>query len=376
MAPQTAPSSIAMALAGMSASVDIPKPRAGVTSAARDGPRSGQPAMLPTPPNSISPNLPPHSLKHRGGKHQRSPSVDAFPVDSDIDLGDSAHHPSSRPAGRDLDSAGAITPALLAEYHLPNMLLDQGPLAIRHLMGYLTTSVPGFSRIPPAKARRLIVAALESRGANSGGSPGDVIFEKVGWGRWDARRRGEPSREQLSPPASLSTSSPYQGMQIPKSTGKDLGVYRASMAGDSAAFSFSETGYGEDVNMLEDEADKMSLDGDARDCSSSEAPEDDVLDENWGEDDITDEEDWAHIGAAALRARTLNGGGGFVGSHVVAQRQQLPQLRGGGPAFSTLTKSAPHNFPLQPGGLSIPEGVVNDKEERVAVEALLRLGSM
>lgn len=379
MGPQTATSSIAMALAGQTASVDVPKPRQGLTSAERDHPRSGQPAMLPTPPNSISPTLPPHSVKHRSARHAHSSSFDAFPVDSDIDLGDTAEHVNnhgqSRLAGKDLDSVGAISPALLARYHLPSILLDQGPLPIRHLMGCLTTSVPGFSRIPPAKARRLIVAALECSGSEGGGPQGDVVFEKVGWGRWDARRRGEPSRDhQLSPPSSLSNSLPQQSMQIPSKSAWNrvpMSTYGASMADDSAAFSFSEMGYGgEDVNMLEDEADKMSLDGDAHDnCSSSEAPEEDVLGDDWGEDDITDEEDWAHMGAAALRARSLNGGGGFVGSHVVSQQRQLPQLRGG-PVPSTLAKSAP----IHPG-VSVPDGVVNDKEERAAVEALLRLGS-
>ena len=127
--------------------------------------------------------------------------------------------------------------------------------------------------------------------------------------------------------------------------------------------------------MFEDEADKMSLDGDLNGYCSSEAPEEDIPDEDWGEDDITDEEDWAHIGAAGLRARSLNGGGGFVGSH--AAQKPPSQLRGGGPASSTLAKAAPHGLPIQQTTFfSLPEGAVNDKEERAAVEALLRLGSM
>lgn len=364
-----------MALAGKSASVDIPQPRSGVTSAAQETSRSGRPAMLPTPPNSISPTLPPHSFK-RGGRRARSSSLDAH-VESDIDLGDPAEDAKNGQSqlGNDLDSVGAITPDMLAKYHLPNILLDQGPLALRHVMGYLTTSVPGFSRIPAAKARRLIVSALEGRGAG-GGLQGEVIFEKVGWGRWDARRRGEPSRDQqLSPPSSISNSYPRHSMQIPNKKRESLSAYGASV-GDSTAFSYSEMGYGgDDVNMLEDEADKMSLDGDARNDSSSEAPDDDIVDDDWGEEDVTDEEDWAHIGAAALRARSLNGGGGVVGSHV-AQKQQLSQLRGGGPTSSTLAKSAPHGISIQQTGLSLPNGVVHDQEEHAAVEALLRLGSM
>lgn len=369
MGSQTATSNIAMALAGKTASVDIPKPRAGVDAAGRRASRSGHPAMLPTPPNSISPTLAPQSFKNRGARHPCSPSVD-----SDIDLGDIAEdaEDQGQAAGPGLDSVGAITPGMLAKYHLPNVLLDQGPLPIRHIMSYLTTFVPGFSRIPPAKARRLVVAALESR-SNGVGLQGDVIFEKVGWGRWEARRGGEPSRtHQPSPPSSLSNSLPHRSMQIPGNSAWK----RNSLGGDSAFFSYSEMGYGggEDMDMLEDEADKMSLDGDAPAYCSSEAPEEDIQDEDWGEDDITDEEDWAHIGAAGLRARSLNGGGGFVGIH--AAQKPPSQLRGGGPSSSTLTKAAPDRMPTQQHGLSFPEGVVNGKEERAAVEALLRLGSM
>ena len=66
---------------------------------------------------------------------------------------------------------------MLAKYHLPDIMLSHGPLAIRHIMGYLTTSVPGFAGIPPAKARRLVVGALEGRGGEGGGVDGDVEFE-------------------------------------------------------------------------------------------------------------------------------------------------------------------------------------------------------
>ena len=77
------------------------------------------------------------------------------------------------------------------------------PLAIRHIMGYLATSVPGFAAIPPTKARRLVVASLERSGGDPGLPHGGVVFEKVGWGRWDARRRGQPPRARAgSPPES------------------------------------------------------------------------------------------------------------------------------------------------------------------------------
>ena len=360
--PQTSVSSIAMALAGKTASVDIPKPRIGAT---HDSSRT-----LPTPPNSISPTLHPHVAfgnKERPGAYskQGSPSLATSHPDSDLDLGDDGqgHH--------GLGSTGTITPAMLAKHHLPEIMLHQGPLAIRHLMGCLTTSVPGFSRIPPAKARRLVVAALEGRGCEQqgGGKNGDVVFEKVGWGRWDARQAGEPSRHnqflEPSPPSSLPNSFQQQGVAIPARR-ENWSLYGTSVTGDSAVFSYSEE-YGKhrDVSMFEDEADKMSLDGEEANeyCSSSEAPDDEIADDAWGEEDVTDEEDWAQIGADALRARSLNGGG-----FVDPKRQNM---RGGGPASSNLAKSVPHNVPIQQLGFNLPK----DREERAAVEALLRLGS-
>ncbi|EAW08200.1 uncharacterized protein ACLA_029280 [Aspergillus clavatus NRRL 1] len=374
MAPQTATSSIAMALAGKTASVDIPKPRSGFSSAGRGSLRPGHPAMLPTPPNSISPTLPPQTFKQRAVALPGSPPLATSHEESDLDLGDAiGGQTQSAIAAHGLDTVGEITPGMLAKYHLPEIMLNQGPLAIRHVMAYLTTSVPGFSRIPPAKARRIVVAALEGRGNDSGGQDGDVIFEKVGWGRWDARRRGEPLRSAshlaVSPPASFSNSFSQRGMMIP--TRRDSHPYGSSMTGDSAVFSYTEREYGGhgDLSMLEHEADKMSLDGEEREyCSSSEAPDDEIPDGDWNEEDITDEEDWAQIGAAALRARSLNGTGGFVNG-------PSPLLRGGGPAPSSLAKSAPRHIPIQQLGFSVPDGMVGDREERAAVEALLRLGS-
>lgn len=396
MAPQTTTSSIGMALAGKTASVDIPKPRdAGFGPGAHRDTRSGQPGMLPTPPNSISPSLPPQGFKHQRLNLPESPPNAPLHVESDIDLQDAVEHAKSqdqpqhgslRSALNGLDSTGAITPGMLAKHHLPDILLNHGPLAIRHIMGYLTTSVPGFSGIPPAKARRLVVSALEGRGSGGegGGVDGDVIFEKVGWGRWDARRRGQPARDRHttnSPPSSVPNS--YQrGMRIPNNsswTRENAPHYGTSMTGESAIFSHSEAEYGEheDVTMLEHEADKMSLDGDMRDyCSSSEAPDDDGVDGEWDDADVTDEEDWAQIGAAALRARSLNSGGIVHGNNFAVHSKQQPYQRsGGGPASSALAKSVPGRIPIQHIGFTFPDGV-GDMEERAAVEALLRLGSM
>ncbi|KAK2812545.1 hypothetical protein FQN50_001189 [Emmonsiellopsis sp. PD_5] len=413
MATRPASSSIAMALAGKTASVEIPKPRDTGFFNARDSfaavhphqDRHGQPGMLPTPPNSLSPNMNPHGFKRRSDLPGSPPYVPLH-VDSDIDLQDAVDHANSQDQNQHTplvaealsslagsDSAGAISPGMLAKYHLPEILLSHGPLAIRHIIGYLTTSVPGFSRIPPAKARRVVVGALEGRGngGEGAGVDGDVEFEKVGWGRWDARRRNHAPKHHnggapASPPGSVPSSYSHDKIQIP--AGREArdrpGQYGSSMAGDSAVFSHSDFDYGdhEDVTMLEHEADKMSLDGDDQGyCSSSETPDDDLpIDGDWDEADLTDEEDWAQIGAAALRARSFpSGSGGGQNMHndsLAARSKGRTRGHGGGPSYSALTKSVPGGIPIQHVDFSLPDGVGGDLQERAAVEALLQLGSM
>jgi Putative Sin3 binding protein len=403
----------AIAFTGMTASVDIPN------NIARDGDGSAKAGLLtaasgktmpsgnglnglPTPPNSISPSLPPHAFKSRviapPGTLPTSPEVD-----SDIDLQDAQNHqyPLQRQHGfavanneglAGLDASGAITPTLLSKHHLPEILLAHGPLAIRHVMGYLTTSVPGFSGIPPAKARRLVVGALEGRGngGEGGGVNGDVIFEKVGWGRWDARLRGQPPRESrgiqqsqlvgnsnLSPPGSVPSS--YSQLSVGalaihggRSGWTATGQPSASWGRDSAIFSHdeeSEAAYPHDVTMLDDVADKMSLDGDES-CSSSEAP-DEPLDDDMGDD--TDDEDWAQMGPAALRQGSVSASNGYLSTNV--------QKRGG--SSVAMAKSMPpqfNNYNFQQSqkhtGFSSGFGAGSDSQEREAIEALLRLGSV
>ncbi|KAK2592902.1 DNA-binding proteins Bright/BRCAA1/RBP1 and proteins containing BRIGHT domain [Conoideocrella luteorostrata] len=309
---------------------------------------------LPTPPNSISPALPAHGLKAQLQKAKLEP------IDSDLDLQDNAssHARSLSPAA--LESAGAITGVMLAKYHLPEILLNHGPLAIRHIMGYLTTSVPGFSGIPPTKARRLVVGALEGRG-EGGGVDGDVEFEKVGWGRWDARRRGMASRDrQGTPPSSY-------GSGIPISMKGGRGA-RDSLGEDAFQFSHDDN----DIHMLlETEADKMSLDGSAS-ASCSEAPDDDVV-MNDDPEDVTDDEDWAAMGAAALRAESYP-------NMVAAQSDgtlRSPNFApvGGLRPFSVSSGMARPPQPTTNLDLSTLAGA-SDAQEREAVEALLRLGSV
>ncbi|KIW67852.1 hypothetical protein PV04_07073 [Phialophora macrospora] len=397
MAPTTV-SALGMALHGKSASVDIPKPRDAVK--ARDNftavpaktSSKKRPGMLPTPPNSISPNLPPRGHRRRDSSNHGPVSPKSPAVDSDIDLQDALDKSQTTALSAealdglgDLDSAGAITPGMLAKHHLPDILLSHGPLAIRHILGYLTTSVPGFSRITSAKARRLVVAALEGKGSEGVGRDGDVVFEKVGWGRWDARLKGQPARERrgsnITPPGSLPSSYSQAGLHVPaqrswRTGSENLGT---SYTGNSAVFSHSEMDY-EDQDMLEHEADKMSLDGDEDGYVSSVAPE--PFDEDLGDGDITDEEDWASIGAAALRARSLPKSGRSVSGpgrlyQPIATYSYRPRYRSKTPADVArsapvkqlpLNNSTPFAFPSSAG--------VNDSQERAAIEALLSLGSM
>ena len=362
----SAPSTIGMAYA-----VDIPK----LANNGRDTFTGVAANKLPTPPSSVSPNLP-----HAGDKHGH--------VDSDLDLQDKPRQLNAEALDSlgDLDSVGVISPGLLAKHHLPDILLAHGPLAIRHIMGYLTTSVPGFSRITSAKARRLVVAALEGRGNTSeaGASHGQVEFEKVGWGRWDAKMRGQPSRNRqivnLSPPNSVPSSYALSA-RLAQTPASDR--FAPTYTGKSAVFSQSEAEYGEreDTSMEENEADKMSLD--ERDDGYVSSEPEILMDEDLGEGDATDEEDWQSIGAEALRARSLP-----VGARTLPRKGHLyqpiadyaipakrPRLASYQPATDSLLPPIQtptfhsHNLNFA------PTTSVND-QDREAVEALLRLGSM
>lgn len=316
---------------------------------------------LPTPPNSISPGLAPHGLRAQLLKANLDATVPAFDLHG---VGSNGHYDTAAHAGfgspPDDDPAGPLTPATLAKYHLPDILLNNGPLAIRHITGQLM-DVPGFASIPPAKARRLIVAALEGRGTGGvlGGVTGDVIFEKVGWGRWDARRRGQQPREAAT--QSVPGASPHMS-GIPFTGGATWSNERTRIAGgeslsrdDSPVFSHDDRGF----YMHDDPADNMSLDGSGS-ASCSEAPEDMPLDDP---EDLTDEEDWAAIGAAGLRATSASytNSAGWPNSYGCRFRStgmaKVPQL-------SAIDYAALAQGAARP-----------DAQEREAIEALLQLGS-
>ena len=82
---------------------------------------------------------------------------------------------TSSPEG--IATANEITPNRIA-----NILLNEGPLPIRHLTGHLIKQVPLFGNLSLSKQRRLIMSSLES-----GDIENNCIFEKIGWGQWEAK---------------------------------------------------------------------------------------------------------------------------------------------------------------------------------------------
>lgn len=339
---------------------------------------------LPTPPTSISPSLAPvHGFKLSNSLRDCQGATDSD-VDSDIGVANvSALAPvdGGHSLGHRLiaEAAGAINPALLAKYHLPGILLQHGPLAIRHLTAHLISNIPGFSSIPPAKQRRLVVGALEGRGGVSGsegeagGVNGDVIFEKVGWGRWDARTKGDPPRDRegtasrgLSPSSVLSTTYGVKSNGMFRSNGLLSATamnHSTSYTGESGIFVQSEEEasdhFYEDPEAIEqdgNEVDMMSLD---EHNSSGASEEEDA--------DMTDEEDWAQMGAAMLRRQAgspITSEGCLSGSPAV----------GYGSVPSWQAKCA--GF-YQPGEtFNDTAAALRAREEREAVEALVKLSSI
>ena len=400
---------IAKSFAAQSASVDIPTRYGSKQAQTTGGTRADNNLhpTLPTPPNSISPTLPPHNPSGNLRRIRGS-------VDSDVDLQEavdhakcqdqpSISHPLSRAALSDFESVATITPTMLARNPLPDILLANGPMAIRHVLSYLAQSVPGFSRIPPAKARRLVVAAFESR--TGGGDDGEVEFEKVGWGKWEAKIRGQPSHRvkgmptdplrdgHLSPPAStpgaLSVSS--VGLQA---QGRGHSLRSPSSCVDETTKAYYDSSMQNQMNMAEFEADKMSLDGDVESHPSSALIKENIDEDDSG--DVTDEEDWAGIGADELRQRAYAASGGLscqnrnynhlslqVSNDRLKKEKRLTTLPYRNRAKHHNTNHDYHDrasneSPLSSLNISHPrplETLAQSPQERAAIEALLSMGS-
>ncbi|ORY12497.1 putative Sin3 binding protein-domain-containing protein [Clohesyomyces aquaticus] len=309
-------SNLAAAFAAHSTSANIPIPREGGHLSAPD-----RPNMLLTPPNSISPNLPPH--KHRPGINAAVASTLPAQVDSDIDLQDAVEHaaaqdqPSalSREALRALESVGEINAEMLAMHYLPGILADQPPLAIRFIMQALCDQLPGWSKIPITKARRLVVAGLEWKKGEERKDETKippVIYEKTGWGKWTSRPRLHPSEKRPSVPIGMHGaphSEPSPPASVDSVGGRQISQHTLHHRRDQ----YSSSWAADSLRSSRDEemADRMSLDGSEASDSASESDSSDMdLEDDL--DDDTDMEDLSKIAPDTLRELGRSHGGHTV----------------------------------------------------------------
>lgn len=389
-------SSITQALAGRAAAFNISSERSTANQGDDMGSAKGSHGInggLPTPPNSISPNLPPQwraRISKEGVEHSPTISVG----DSDLDLGD-AFAISLGQAALGLPGAheehAKYTANYLAKF-LADILQEKGPLSVHHAMVHLGQVVPGFMDVPPAKARRLTTAALDCR------LKGDVGFEKIGSGKWATRARAHTPLSQTSPRLDPiqeggqrgTTSSSTAAISIPGSHARRPQPRRISQGGSWTASS-SRAKYGEraDQDMPDhDAADLMSIDGDVNKLRLQERRESTALPSPLDYSD-TDEEDWSNVGAAALRHGSLSSTGGrsFKSSMMMAQdRSRRPSFTPYGrsvPGPRSLSKSIPNTRPSpapRPTAAPVQQpldftGVDVDEKEQAAIAALLRMGS-
>lgn len=379
MAPSV--SSISQAFADGAASIHIPKP-AGIA----DAPDKDNAAVLaayrhsatglPTPPNSISPNLPAHSLAARARKEVvGSPPSQ---VDSDVELGDAMD--SAKPSGLPTNSSdsghGAITPALIARDYLPGIILGKGQVPVKDVINHLCKTLPGFADIPPAKARRIVGAALEG---HVGGPEGNVEFEKTGWGRWNAKIRTQPLHTINENRSSTGVGVPSSAMKIPGSSAaqhKPRRISNGSWAADSSLSSHSEHG---DQDVFHQEVDAMSIDEDADHGTRYPRPHsyNRNVDPNFYSD--TDEEDWASMGTAALRAGSYGSGGRLHKHHKLHKGLRTKSPAPGGLSRSVPVQYRSHQNKRQQSQVPMNldfTGIDANTQEREAIEALLRMGTM
>ncbi|KAF1934706.1 hypothetical protein EJ02DRAFT_429096 [Clathrospora elynae] len=365
----------------------------------QDSGHAPSPSNLPTPPSSISPTLPAHKRRPMpvfGRLH--TPEEESM----EIDLQDAVEHaaaqdqPSalSKEALAGLDATRQITALMLAKHHLPDIIVGHGAMPIREMMAYLTQAVPGFSGLPPAKARRLVVAALEHRAG--GGLHGEVKFEKVGWGRWSVAAScsdalgmpigGSRSGNGQTPPASVDSTG--RSLHISKLR-HERDVYTGSW---NASGSWSPHRQGDDEEM----ADQMSLDGSE---GGTESTSDSASDMHLEEDDLnddTDQEDWSAMGPDALREGHRGPRQEHTDYNYLSRTQTSnPRYRSASAQTGSMPKGGLAATPLYSHRLTVPvpnaargnhvvnavfshpsAGVAGSGAERDAIEALIAMGSM
>ncbi|KAK9472901.1 putative Sin3 binding protein-domain-containing protein [Dipodascopsis tothii] len=149
---------------------------------------------------------PGHDLDGAGADAgSRTPAAAAkTPAPDAADDGAAADRPAAPTApspARPSRARPAAVAAVLTRGMVAHILASQGPLAIRHLIAQLCLSSRAFAELSPGRQRRAVVHMLESPPTGPSGAAGvsptasapdddDYVFEKVGWGRWAACRRG------------------------------------------------------------------------------------------------------------------------------------------------------------------------------------------
>lgn len=255
-----------------------------------------------TPDSSVSPHLAPKEdgrAVSPGFVDSETDDLYMDGIDDDTARGDITglrSSPSLDATSARIEEDPAVALSTLAEVYLPAIFAQHGPCVIRHLTQYLAINNLEFGELAPGKQRRLIVKALESKKG--------VLFEKVGWGRWNHIENKSSDSGLFTPEAMPQTCGSQSGSLL-SSTFKNsltsagrlgnqrppvMGSYPISSFSSHQEFMFSPSlSVAETSREDEDDADIDPLDLDME-----------------GDDSDTDEEDWKSVGAEALRARSNN----------------------------------------------------------------------
>lgn len=90
-----------------------------------------------------------------------------------------------------MSASGVSAAQQVTPQRLSNLLLSRGPLAIRFITQALASEIAGFKDLSASKQRRLIMSALDA-----GDLEHSVVFAKIGWGQWSAKKVDPETFEQ------------------------------------------------------------------------------------------------------------------------------------------------------------------------------------
>lgn len=261
-----------------------------------------------------------------------------------------------------LDRSQTISTSMLAHDHLPKIMLGNGPLATRHIMSCLAQTIPGFSRIAPNKARKMLLDALMMRTVPLG--DGLVEFRKAERGRWHAHVVGDASGH----PADLDKHAKRHAAS--ESDVESCAISRpGSEAPPSPDARFRDVWASISMRSHDEAADDMSMDDEASSGEETEA------------------EDWFSKGPQAMRDsvpaavkvthKRFNYNAAAMSSSMYRRRFSSSTSRSrqwSRPALVTSIAAQQALPSLSPGEQrSAPTHSI---QERDAIQALLQLGSM